>query len=81
MYPVLHKHDVELGRDMEVVSCNNEWPLLMGLFPRPTVVDIQGAKVGRRAVEQLFWRMAHRDDSRVVIQIAPLLNAEGSNRE
>jgi hypothetical protein len=42
------------------------------------VVDIQGAKVGRRAVEQLFWRIAHRQDSRVVIQMAPLLHEAAS---
>jgi LacI family transcriptional regulator len=73
LYPVLHSCGVKPGRDVDVVSCNNEWPLLMGLSPRPAVVDIQGSKVGRRAVEQLFWRIAHRKESRVVIRLAPLL--------
>ena len=73
LYPSLHHHGPEPGRDITVVSCNNEWPLLLGLRPRPAVVDIQGVKIGRRSVEQLFWRMKNRGESSVTCLLTPSL--------
>jgi LacI family transcriptional regulator len=73
LYPALHQQGLVPGRDLTVVSCNNEWPLLFGLRPRPAVVDIQGVAIGRRAVEQLLWRMQHRDESPVSLLLEPTL--------
>jgi DNA-binding LacI/PurR family transcriptional regulator len=73
LYPSLYAQGLIPGRDITVVSCNNEYPLIMGLRPRPTVVDIQGMKVGQRAIEQLLWRIANRDESRVVTFLTPVL--------
>jgi DNA-binding LacI/PurR family transcriptional regulator len=76
LYPRLHQRGLQPGRDIEVVSCNNEWPLLLGLQPRPAVVDVHGARTGRRAVEQLVWRTQHRDEPRVSVLLEPSLVAE-----
>jgi LacI family transcriptional regulator len=73
LYPTLHRRGLQPGRDIAVVSCNNEWPLLLGLQPRPAIVDIQGVKVGRRAVEQLLWRMQNRREPRTVVLLTPTL--------
>jgi LacI family transcriptional regulator len=75
LYPCLHRRGLQPGREISVVSCNNEWPLLFGLWPRPAVVDIQGAKVGRRAVEQLLWRIPNRREPRAVLLLEPALKA------
>jgi len=60
LYPCLHRRGLQPGREISVVSRNNEWPLLFGLWPRPAVVHIQRAKLGRRALEQWLCRMQNR---------------------
>ncbi len=39
----------------------NEATLLTGLYPTLTTIDIHAEYIGRRAVDQLIWRLAHRD--------------------
>ena len=73
LYPTLYSRGVQPGRDMTIVSCNNEWPLLFGLRPRPAVVDIQGTTIGHRAVQQLLWRMQNRREPCVTLLVAPTL--------
>lgn len=74
-YPLLYERGVVPGRDIEIVSCNNEELLLANLHPRPAVVDIQAELVGRRAVEQLLWRLDQPTAGRVKILIEPALLA------
>ncbi len=61
VYPVLYETDFRPGRDVDVVSCNNDWPFLHGLHPRPATVDIHPHEVGRQAVERLLGRRANPD--------------------
>lgn len=49
------------GRDVEIISCNNERPYLMGLSAAPATIDIRAESIGRRGVEQLVWRLRHPD--------------------
>jgi LacI family transcriptional regulator len=70
-YPCLREAGLEPGRGLDVVSCNNEAPYLAGLYPRPDVVDIHAARVGRRAVEQLMWRLRHPHEPRMRIVVEP----------
>ena len=68
---------------MELVSCNNELPYLAGLSPRPASIDIRLAAVGQRAVEQLQWRLRHREASerfRICIEphVAPPEKVDGN---
>jgi DNA-binding LacI/PurR family transcriptional regulator len=58
--PALQRAGVEIGRGrVDVVSCNNERPYLIGLSPTPGVIDIRAESIGRRGVEQLVWRLEH----------------------
>lgn len=58
--PVLQRRGVEIGPGrVDVIACNNEEPYLIGLSPRPAVVDIRIEAIGRRGVDQLVWRLAH----------------------
>ena len=60
LQPALQKAGVEIGPGkVEIISCNNEQPYLVGLMPRPAVIDIRVESIGRRGVEQLLWRLEH----------------------
>jgi LacI family transcriptional regulator len=72
-YRALAERGVEVGRDVGIVSCNHEPALLAGLHPALTTIDIHAERVGRRAVEQLAWRMAHREEAPVEVGIEPSL--------
>ncbi len=62
LYSALARHDLRAGRDVSVISCNNEQSLIMDLNPVPTTIDVHADFIGRRTVDQLLWRMRHRDD-------------------
>lgn len=75
LQPALQRRGVEVGPDgVEIVSCNNERPYLIGLHPTPAEIDIRAESVGRRGVEQLIWRLEHPQVvERIVTTIEPLL--------
>ncbi len=74
VYKLLKRADVHPGRDITIVSADNEEPFLTGLDPRPATIDIGSQANGRHAVEQLLWRMRHPKDSRAInITIEPIL--------
>lgn len=73
VYHALISRGVNPGRDITVISCNNETEVLKGLPSRPATFDCKDRFIGRRAVEQLFWRMKHPDDPEQLILVAPSL--------
>ena len=75
VYRALHARGLSVGRDLSVISCNNEAALLGGLFPQLTTVDIHAEAIGRRAVDQLAWRMAHRGEPGIDLAVEPALVA------
>jgi len=56
VYRSLREHHIEPGRDITLVSCDNN-SILAGLSPRPATIDIRPDVIGDRAVDQLIWRM------------------------
>jgi DNA-binding LacI/PurR family transcriptional regulator len=73
IYLLLLERGIQPGKDIQIVSCNNERPLLNGLHPRPAVIDTQSAEIGRAATERLLWRMNHPNSPIVDILIQPVL--------
>ena len=72
LYPILKSLGIIIGRDLEIISCNNETSLLAGLDPRPVSIDIQPEQIGRKAVEQLRWRILHpEDESQITVEVPP----------
>jgi LacI family transcriptional regulator len=73
--PTLQKHGVEIGPGkVELISCNNEEPYLVGLNPKPAVVDIRVESIGARGVDQLLWRLEHPDiHERIITAIEPVV--------
>ena len=74
IYASLAKRGLSPGKDVGLVSCNNERALLMGLSPALTSIDVRADSIGRNAVARLLWRMAHpEEDVSVRILVTPVL--------
>lgn len=60
LYHVLPHLNMIPGRDIEIIGCNAD-ELYINPFgaEKPATIDIHPELVGRRAIEQLFWRMAN----------------------
>ena len=73
LYPALQARGLQPGRDLEIISCNNERPLLAGLQPRPATIDIHAGEIGRRAVQRLLWRIRNPDKPAETLLLEPSL--------
>lgn len=82
IYPILKALGLQIGRDLEIISCNNETSLLAGLEPRPVSISIQAETIGKKAVEQLRWRILHPDEeSQITIEVSPKFLQNPSRKE
>lgn len=63
LYAALAQRGLQVGRDLSILSCNHERPLVVGLSPSLTTIDIRAEALGRHAVDQLFWRIEHPEDN------------------
>jgi DNA-binding LacI/PurR family transcriptional regulator len=57
LYGAMRQLGLRVGADLSVLSFNHEKPLVMGLSPMLTTLDVRAEAIGRRAVQQLLWRM------------------------
>jgi len=74
VYPVLIRHGIQPGRDVTIVSCDNEEVALSALYPRPASIDLGANELGRRVVRRLLLRIENRDEPPVFIQTTPQLH-------
>ena len=79
-FHALRRRGVEPQRDILLLGCNADPQFITRMHPRPATIDIQSEAVGRRAVEQLRWRVATREVAgRVETFIMPtVLESEGA---
>ncbi|HUO09286.1 MAG TPA: LacI family DNA-binding transcriptional regulator [Phycisphaerae bacterium] len=73
LYPLLLKNKIRPGRDVTIVSCDNEEIRLSAMVPRPASIDIGVEEIGFRAVVRLRARMERPTGLPLVIQVAPRL--------
>lgn len=73
VYRACARRGIQIGKDISLISCNNELPLLTGLYPEVTTIDICAGQIGRQAVEQLIWRLEHADAPNVSVSVEPKL--------
>lgn len=73
VYRACVRRGIQIGKDLSLVSCNNELPLLAGLYPEVTTIDICAEQIGGQAVEQLIWRLSHPDSPAVTVSVQPRL--------
>jgi LacI family transcriptional regulator len=79
LYAALQQRGLAIGRDVSVLSFNHEKPLVMGLNPALTTLDIRAEAIGRSAVQQLLWRIRNTADGiPTKILIEPCLVEGGS---
>jgi DNA-binding LacI/PurR family transcriptional regulator len=62
-----------LGRDIDLIACNNERLLLDHLHPCPATIDIHASEIGQRAASHLLWRITHAEEPRQTVLIEPQL--------
>ena len=77
--PLLTARGAKLGRDVIIVSCDNDPNMLAGLSPRPASIDLLTEEVGRRAFAQLLTRISAPSDPPVQILLTPRLNVSGDD--
>jgi LacI family transcriptional regulator len=70
---LLLRHGVEPGRDVRLVSCDNDESVLSALYPRPASIDVGVSELGLRIVRTLLARIENPDDPPVFIQTMPRL--------
>lgn len=74
IYAPLRAHGIEPGRDVDIISCNNDEVALVALQPRPATIDLGSELLGRRSVDQLLRKIRRPDETREVrIAISPIL--------
>lgn len=62
VYRSLASLGIKVGRDVGLVSCNDERSLVSNLDPTLTTVNVRAETIGKNAVGRLKWRLTHRDD-------------------
>jgi DNA-binding LacI/PurR family transcriptional regulator len=73
VYRLLAARGVVPGRDLTVVSCDNEDMRLSALHPRPASIELGTMEIGRQAVRRLLSRMRRPHEPAIKIQAAPRL--------
>jgi LacI family transcriptional regulator len=77
LYPVFQSCGIRAACDVDIISCNNEIPLLAGLHPRPATIDLQPEMIGRKAFERIRYRVQNpHDETRVTVEVLPKLILE-----
>jgi LacI family transcriptional regulator len=71
LHPMLLQRGIIPGKDILLVSCDNEEVRLHGLVPRPLSIDIGSAEVGATAVRRLRFRIEHPAEPPIMIKVAP----------
>lgn len=73
VYPLLARHGLEVGRDLTIITCDNEEIRLSALHPRPASIETGAEQIGFRAVVRLRARIQRPSDPPLVIQVSPEL--------
>jgi len=73
VYRLARERGLEPGRDLVVISCDNDQIRLSMLHPRPASIDLGAAEIAQRAVQRLARRIKHRNESPVRLLTMPRL--------
>jgi DNA-binding LacI/PurR family transcriptional regulator len=61
------------GKDISVVSCDNQEAMLSLVRPRPASVDLRPETIGQLAVARLIHRLQFPEEAALQIQVPPAL--------
>ncbi len=62
LYRACSKQNLKVGKALDIISCNNEPSIIASLNPTLATIDVHAEVIGTRAVDQLYWRLAHPND-------------------
>ena len=80
IYRHLERRGISPGKDVDIVSCDNEKELLSLMRPAPASIDLNRDMIARLAVERLLWRMKNGVASpNVVTTVRPTLMKEDAS--
>ncbi len=79
VYRALAVRELTPGRDMSVISANDDRSLIAGLHPDLTTYDVHASQIGRFAVRQLGARMADPDAELCTDLMVPSTLVEGQS--
>lgn len=60
IYPILQENGIRPGKDITIISCNNDEQHLACLHPRPATIDINPIEIGRQAANLMALRMSKK---------------------
>ena len=80
VYRMLGEHGIVPGRDLTIVSCDNEQVRLAGLSPRPLSIDLNVAEIAHHAVCRLLDVIKRTDSPPVRMLINPKLPSASDRR-
>lgn len=61
---------VEIGKDLEIIGCDNEQMALMGLYPKPATIEFDAFSMGKRIVQELVWKIENPEEKSQVVRIS-----------
>lgn len=73
VYRTLREVGLEPGKDVRIVSCDNETVRLSTLHPRPASIDLNASQIAQRAIRRLRERIEHPNEPPTRILISPRL--------
>ncbi|MFI4910276.1 MAG: LacI family DNA-binding transcriptional regulator [Sedimentisphaeraceae bacterium JB056] len=74
VYRLLLKYGVKIGKDVEILGCDNDMRFRVGLYPRPATIDIGAEVMLQQVVQLLIWRIqAPNVDRSISITVEPKL--------
>ena len=74
VYHHLKRLGIQIGKELEIISCNNEISTLNCLDPRPKSIDLNAEGIGRKAVERLLARILDpMESSYFCVEVEPHL--------
>lgn len=75
--PILQRRGIKVGKEMELISCNNYAAMLAPLDPRPATIDMNCPEIGRCAADLMAFRMESANAGFPVVSLfAPPLLVE-----
>lgn len=75
VYRELNRRGIVVGKDIKVVSCDNDAVRLSILDPRPPSIDLGVREIAHNAYRRLSWRIRHPHAPAVRILVTPRLIA------
>lgn len=61
---------VEIGKELEIIGCDNEKMALMGLYPKPATIEIGAFAMGKKAVQELAWKIENPAENNLSTRVS-----------